>query len=354
MTLEDCTLSNNSASAGGGINNTGSLILENCTLRGNTSNNEGGGIYNEMGELSLTSCTLDQNAAGSNGGGIGTRGGTLSLTDCTLSGNSATTSGGGGLSSIGSASILTNCTLSGNSAATGGGIASAGTGSLTLENCTLSGNSAATGGGISFTNGVGTSQVTNTIIANSPQGRTCAGTLQSNGHNLDDDGGCGFFNTGDLSIVPAHLAPLGDYGGQTHTHAVCTGPGIPHPDCTAASPAIDAGDNAECPATDQRGAARPHGSACDIGAFESGAAGPPPPTPTPTITAGPTSTPGPCDGDCDGGGIVTVNELVTAVNIALGNAAVSACSRADANQNGSVTVDELVRAVNGALNGCVG
>ncbi|PYM17160.1 MAG: hypothetical protein DMD81_10185 [Candidatus Rokuibacteriota bacterium] len=31
---------------------------------------------------------------------------------------------------------------------------------------------------------------------------------------------------------------------------------------------MDAGDNAGCPATDQRGTARPQGAACDIGAFE--------------------------------------------------------------------------------------
>ena len=34
------------------------------------------------------------------------------------------------------------------------------------------------------------------------------------------------------------------------------------------SPAIDAGDNATCTATDQRGVPRPQGAACDIGAFE--------------------------------------------------------------------------------------
>ena len=39
------------------------------------------------------------------------------------------------------------------------------------------------------------------------------------------------------------------------------------------SPAIDAGDNSTCEATDQRGFARPydslgHGAICDIGAYE--------------------------------------------------------------------------------------
>jgi hypothetical protein len=35
-----------------------------------------------------------------------------------------------------------------------------------------------------------------------------------------------------------------------------------------ASPAVGAGNNATCPATDQRGVARPQGANCDIGAFE--------------------------------------------------------------------------------------
>jgi len=49
---------------------------------------------------------------------------------------------------------------------------------------------------------------------------------------------------------------------------------------------------------------------------------------------------------------VTINELVTAVNIALGNVAVSACSAADSNADGQVTIDELIRAVSHALMGC--
>jgi hypothetical protein len=38
----------------------------------------------------------------------------------------------------------------------------------------------------------------------------------------------------------------------------------------AGSDAIDHGDNAGCPSTDQRGAHRPVGGTCDIGAFEFG------------------------------------------------------------------------------------
>jgi hypothetical protein len=42
------------------------------------------------------------------------------------------------------------------------------------------------------------------------------------------------------------------------------------------------------------------------------------------------------------------------VNIALGNADVSACRAGDASQDGQITVDEILTAVNNALNGCSG
>jgi hypothetical protein len=79
-----------------------------------------------------------------------------------------------------------------------------------------------------------------------------------------------------------------------------------------------------------------------------------PNTPTPTRTP-PAPTPsGPrCTGDCDGGGTVTVDELVKGVSIALGNALLAECPQFDANHDRMVTVDELIAGVNAALNGCV-
>ncbi len=61
---------------------------------------------------------------------------------------------------------------------------------------------------------------------------------------------------------------------------------------------------------------------------------------------------GSCMGDCVGDGLVTVDELVMMVNIALGNMEVSACDVGDGNEDGQITVDEIVTAVNHALNGC--
>jgi hypothetical protein len=61
-----------------------------------------------------------------------------------------------------------------------------------------------------------------------------------------------------------------------------------------------------------------------------------------------------CVGDCDRNGVVTVDEVLTAVNIALGSAVVpmNACLPADSNLDYSVSIDELVTAVNHALGGC--
>jgi hypothetical protein len=59
-----------------------------------------------------------------------------------------------------------------------------------------------------------------------------------------------------------------------------------------------------------------------------------------------------CVGDCNGDGQVTVDELITGVNIALGSADLDTCPVFDSNGDGSVTVDELITAVNNALLGC--
>ncbi|HVN84639.1 MAG TPA: hypothetical protein VMW17_07330 [Candidatus Binatia bacterium] len=77
-------------------------------------------------------------------------------------------------------------------------------------------------------------------------------------------------------------------------------------------------------------------------------------TPSPSATPTPTAsqTPSRCDGDCDGSGRVTVDEVVTAVNIALDSVSITDCMAADVNGDGQVSVDELVHAVNSALNGC--
>jgi len=59
-----------------------------------------------------------------------------------------------------------------------------------------------------------------------------------------------------------------------------------------------------------------------------------------------------CGGDCRIDGAVTVDELVTMVDIALENRGLSRCTTGDLNDSGTITVDELVTGVNNVLNGC--
>jgi CSLREA domain-containing protein len=393
-TLSDCTLSDNSATndagggGGGAVYNDGTLTLANCTLNDNSApNSDGGGLYSD-GDATLTNCTVRDNFAANDagGGGIYNEGG-LTLANCTLSGNSAYTGDGGGLYNQSSGeATLTNCTVSGDASVSGqaGGGGVYNDGMLTLTNCTLSGNSATDGdGGGLYNDTNGTATLTNTIVANNtPSGHNCAGTEVEGDHNLSSDATC-FAGANLLNTAP-RLAPLGNYGGPTLTLALCTAPGTPALSCSGASPAIDAGDNAHCPATDQRGVPRPQGAACDIGAYESGAVPPATATPTsnptgtPTFTAPPTAiqsptpttpvatpTPPPtaaqsptapavhCVGDCDDSGEVTVNELITLVNITLGNTTDAACPNGIPS-GAEVNITLIIKAVNNALNGCSG
>lgn len=72
-------------------------------------------------------------------------------------------------------------------------------------------------------------------------------------------------------------------------------------------------------------------------------------TPTATTTPAP---PGDCAGDCDGSGTVTVNEIVTLVNIALERAPMEMCEAGNADGNQQITINEILTAVNRVLNGC--
>lgn len=71
--------------------------------------------------------------------------------------------------------------------------------------------------------------------------------------------------------------------------------------------------------------------------------------PTPTVTPDP---PASCAGDCDDGGDVTVNEIVTLVNIALERAPMSMCPIGNTDGNQQITINEILTAVNRALAGC--
>src|SRR5262249_46309018 len=83
----------------------------------------------------------------------------------------------------------------------------------------------------------------------------------------------------------------------------------------------------------------------------------PTPTPTPALASptanAPTPTLGPCAGDCDGNGRVTIDEILDLVNIAFGAAPLTVCPLADTDGSATITVNEILAAVNAALMGCV-
>jgi CSLREA domain-containing protein len=252
LTVSDSIISNNVARGpGGGIANGGvltvarSTIADNAAISGEVIGNgssialigntraqgliaAGGGIYN-LGKLELTESTLYLNLAFNGGGFANDRGGSAALTNVTVSSNTADNVGGG---------ILNSATLA-------------------LANVTIYGNTASeAGGGIYtfFTAGPGV-MLTNSIIANNKVD-DCNGAITSGGFNIDSDGTCRLGQSGDLPKFDPRLGPLADNGGPTQTHALLTD-----------SPAINTGDNFNCPDTDQRGEKRNDGK-CDIGAYE--------------------------------------------------------------------------------------
>jgi LPXTG-site transpeptidase (sortase) family protein len=261
LTVTNSTFSGNSANlSGGGIINTGTLTVTNSTFSNNSATSfDGGGIFN-LGTLTVTNSTFSANSANSLGGGIYNNVGTLNVTNSTFSNNSA--ANGGGIFNGGTLTV-TNSTFSGNSAnLSGGGIRNDGT--LTVTNSTFSVNSASTQGGGIYNSG-GTATLKNTIIANSASGGDCVGPLSgTNNNNLIEDSAnaCGLTNGSNGNII-----------GSDPNLGALTGSPAYFP-LNPGSPAIDAGDNATCAATDQRGVTRPkdgddNGAAfCDIGSYE--------------------------------------------------------------------------------------
>ena len=165
---------------GGGIFNSGTLTLMNCTLNGNAAtggSGNGGGIFNQ-GTLHLINCTLSGNSAAGGPGGFvvafpaqgGTGGngyggalfnqGTLTLTHCTFSSNSVTSGNGG-----------TGNPFGDHGSGNGGGLYNS-AGSIPIGSSIIAGNSA---------------------VSASPD---VAGAFISSGYNLigKTDGSSGFVN----------------------------------------------------------------------------------------------------------------------------------------------------------------
>lgn len=232
---------------GGGIEIEGSsdVTLENVSVSGNTVNvSEGydtGAIETSPGSTLTIEASTIANNAGYNAGALWIRG-TAVLTNSTIVGNRAgsATSGGeaGAVEDNDGATMFLNDTIAGNECFGGPGC----------------------GGGI-----LGKATVKNTIVADNIAGNehdeevtsNCSGAITSTGPNLENGSECEFAAHGGFSNTNPLIGPLANNGGETETEALLPG-----------SPEIDAGTNEGCPATDQRGVARPQGARCDIGAYE--------------------------------------------------------------------------------------
>jgi len=114
--------------------------------------------------------------------------------------------------------------------------------------------------------------VRNSIVdSNAPTlncGVASTGQLVSAGYNIDNGSTCGFTGVGDMENTDPMVLPLANNGGPVETSAL-----QPPVGTVTGSPAIDAGSNVRCPATDARGVVRPQATACDIGAYELAAQG---------------------------------------------------------------------------------
>ncbi len=293
LDVADCAIRGNRAFFGGGIANDGVLTLTHSVVADNVGG-QGGGIIVFGDSLATIRHSRIEGNGDAQGGGIKVVNGSLDLADSTVTGNLG--GHGGGLNLIGDLPItIQRSTIAHNHASLhpdppwhgyGGGIWNQAT-RVRLDNVTLSDNWGQGGGifnvgHITVTNSTiahngtfswgaaisnaGTFWVANTLIGPTGQGANCDSSrtwLTSGGHNLDSDGSCMLRAEGDRYGLDPRLGPLADNGGATWTHALLPG-----------SPAIDAADRALCPPTDQRGAARPAGAGCDIGAYEYGAAAP--------------------------------------------------------------------------------
>ena len=258
VALSRSTLTGNSASGTGGalyVKGTATAVLSLDAVSDNHATSSAGGIGN-AGTLTLRDSTVEANRGDGYAGGLWL-GGAATLVGDTIARNEAKGIGGwfqfaGGITVGGSAS-LSNVTVSGN-VGDPGGIHSGGP--TRLQNVTIFDNTgaiyncAACGGSV---------RAVNTIVAKSGffANVNCYEPIVSLGHNIDDGTACGFTATGDLQNTAPQLEPLAYSVGPTPVHAF-----------PFASPARDAGDQANCTASDQRHVSRNQGATCDTGAYE--------------------------------------------------------------------------------------
>jgi len=262
----------------------------------------GGGVDVNCGDkLAVVDSTFSNNSAQRGGGAINDNtASAVSVLRSTFTGNSSGSSAtdGGGAIEVSTAAALTvvdSTFIANTTAFDGGAIFGVSGAAVTLVNDTITGNTAPSGmaGGIATAIN-GSTTATNTIVSGNAA-TNCGGTVTDSGHNAERGTSCGFSSHA-INTDPL-LGTLQANGGPTRTMALQPG-----------SPAIDAGDDTACAAAttaspagagglDQRGATRPQGAHCDVGAYEvvattTALAAPSTATPGSSITLTATVTPG--------------------------------------------------------------
>lgn len=158
----NCTFTNNIAPVNGGVmysQPSGSPItITGCTFTGNTATQSGGCLYNLGANHQITNCTFKGNSA-KDGGAIYQSSYLLLLTNSVITGNTSSNEGGGvflAAPTVGSS--IVNSTIAGNTATTSGGGIMNRANNITIRNSIIYNNN--TG----LTNGSGAPTINNSLI----------------------------------------------------------------------------------------------------------------------------------------------------------------------------------------------
>ncbi len=271
LTIADSVVANNRASGGGGINNNNVMTITDSTIANNVAG-YGGGIENEF-LATISDSTIQGNSAG-DAGGIANSTGSIRIIRCTIEGNSAAAvygshGWGGGLSGVLGSVVFDDSTIANNSAMGFGGGIFVGSGALTITNSTIAYNSSGTqgqaGGVVGYDITMDNSIVVDNTDPTGPDdidrlsGISGAGNLVGN----DESGRLSGANNL-LDVSDPGLGPLANNGGPTNTIALL--PGSPAIGAGSVALAVDANGNPLT--TDQRGEPRTVNNTVDLGAFE--------------------------------------------------------------------------------------
>src|ERR1700693_5116963 len=292
LTLSNGLMSSTGSTGGAGIYNHGTLAVSASTFSGNSSpspNGVSGGAISNSGQLTVTTSTFTNNQA-QEGASIFNQN-TATVNQTTFANNDGTIYGGGGILNAFGTTNVSNSTFVGNTGRGGGAIDNDTTmtirnttffnnsdngtgggainnfGTMTFIQSTLSGNKANTGANIhNFSSGSVTATTTliMSIVANGLGGSNCNSNgppIIDSGYNLDSGSSCGFSaSQHSINSADPQILALGANGGPTQTMAL--------PLSSPATNAIPTSVSGCSGSSDQRGIARPQGSGCDIGAFE--------------------------------------------------------------------------------------